>query len=179
MSTAGGGETKADPSSWTVDSLSTHIQALLNARDVMWMELRKSDQDISQQRFAAQRELTLQAMESAQRAINKAEIAVEKRLENTNEWRAAMNDRDVKLLPRMEYDRAHGDILQRVNDLAATSLLLLKRETFDSILKEWSSWREQVERRQTVIETRSITWTAAIGFFFTVIQIFLFWFLRK
>jgi hypothetical protein len=48
------------------------------------------------------KELMAQAMAMSERAINKAESAVEKRLENTNEWRNAMNDRDRQLMSAPE-----------------------------------------------------------------------------
>jgi len=31
----------------------------------------------------------------------------------------------------------------------------------------WSIWREAISNRITVIETRSVTWTAALGMFTT------------
>ncbi len=77
---------------------------------------------------------------------------------SANEWRGAMKDREATFLPRDE---------------------------FQAILKEWSAWRDQttilreaLANRVTKIETRSVTWTAAIGIFFIILEIALH-FLKK
>ena len=45
------------------------------------------------------------ALTSAKEAVNKAEVAVEKRFDNTNEWRGAMQDRDRNQMPRPEIEK--------------------------------------------------------------------------
>ncbi len=87
-----------------------------------------------------------------------AELAKEAKA-SANEWRGAMKDRESTFMPR---------------------------EEFQAILREWAVWREQssivrekLSIRVTTIETRSVTWTAAIGVFFIVVQIVMFWMFRK
>ncbi len=87
-----------------------------------------------------------------------AELAKEAKA-SANEWRGAMKDREASFLPR---------------------------EEFHAILREWSVWREQssiaretLATRVTTLETRSVTWTAALGIFFIVVQIVMFWMFRK
>ena len=99
------GETQGSISGWTVDTLHVWVKTVTDERDRRY-----------EQRFEAQEKATQTAIESARIATNKAEQAIEKRLENTNEWRQAMNDRDVKLLPRIEYDRAHVDLEKRFEE---------------------------------------------------------------
>jgi phosphopantetheinyl transferase (holo-ACP synthase) len=62
-------------------TLKEHIEALLAADRRMYAELRKDDQ-------AA----VATAMAAAKEAVSKAEIANERRFENTNEWRATYGD---------------------------------------------------------------------------------------
>ncbi len=87
-----------------------------------------------------------------------AELAKEAKA-SANEWRGAMKDREASFMPRAE---------------------------FQAILGEWALWREQtavvrekLATRVTTIETRSVTWTAALGLFFIVVQIVMFWMFRK
>ncbi len=37
--------------------------------------------------------------------------------------------------------------------------------------QEKTKWRELVSQRLTIVETRSVTWTSALGIFFTTVQI--------
>lgn len=111
------------------------------------------------ERFRSQELSVKDALAASDLAISKAELAVEKRLENTNEWRSAMNDRDVRLLPRAE---------------------------FAAILNEWSSWRIEREEKLKLaelaiarIETRLSTWFASGAVFFTVVQLVIFWLNKK
>lgn len=55
-------------------------------------------------RFTSTDEKTSLALNSSEKAVTKAEIAQEKRFDNTNEWRAAMQDRDRLQMPRQEID---------------------------------------------------------------------------
>jgi hypothetical protein len=56
-------------------------------------------------RFRAMDEKTGLALTSSEKAVTKAEIAQEKRFDNTNEWRAAMQDRDRNQMPRSEIEQ--------------------------------------------------------------------------
>lgn len=70
-----------------------------------------------EQRFASQMDATQSAHANANMAVSKAETAIEKRLENTNEWRAAMSDRDQKLMPRSEYEAAEKGFRTEIKTL--------------------------------------------------------------
>jgi hypothetical protein len=56
-------------------------------------------------RFRATDEKTSLALNSSEKAVTKAEVAQEKRFDNTNEWRAAMQDRDRNQMPRVEIEQ--------------------------------------------------------------------------
>lgn len=69
-------------------------------------------------RFKAMDEKTMLALNASEKAVTKAEIAQEKRFDNTNEWRAAMQDRDRNQMPRIEIE-------QRFNSLAASRVQMI------------------------------------------------------
>lgn len=83
------GETRADISGWTVDTLHAHVQSLFDEHDKRY-----------EQRFIAQKEALESALASAIRAVDKAESIAEKWRQNANEWRAAMSDRDRAYLTK-------------------------------------------------------------------------------
>jgi hypothetical protein len=56
-------------------------------------------------RFDAQEKAVNAALAAADRAVNKAEIASEKRFENMNEFRGALADSARLLMPRSEFEQ--------------------------------------------------------------------------
>src|ERR1700721_606338 len=58
-----------------------------------------------EERFRAMDEKTSLALNASEKAVTKAEVAQEKRFENTKEWRAAMQDRDRNQMPRIEVEQ--------------------------------------------------------------------------
>jgi len=70
------------------------VEAIANERDRRYEE-----------RFHAMDEKTTLALNASDKAVNKAETAQEKRFDNTNEWRAAMQDRDRNQMPRVEIEQ--------------------------------------------------------------------------
>jgi hypothetical protein len=65
-------------------------------------------------RFDAQEKAVNAALAAADRAVNKAEIASEKRFENMNEFRGALADSARLLMPRAEYEQAMRGITNKV-----------------------------------------------------------------
>ena len=65
---------------WTFDTLKEHFETLLKERDLR----------VSQQ------------FDALDKAVNKAEIATEKRFESVNEFRGQLNDQSRSLMPRPE-----------------------------------------------------------------------------
>jgi len=147
-----GGHTKADASGWSVDTLHSHIQRMLNDRDAMWMELRKSD-----------RELVVQRFEATTTAVSVALKENERRLQELNNLRQEVTQDRSELLKR------------EVFEITVREWTIWR----DALLKDISSWRSLTDQRLTTIETRSVTWTAALGIFFILVQIVMFWISRK
>ena len=69
---------------------------------------------------------------------------LERRLESLNELRTAV-----------ERDRAQ----------------FVKQEVYDTKTAYYDNWCRGVDNKLTTLETRSLTWTAAIGVAFTLLQI--------
>ena len=94
---------------------------------------------------------TTLALTAADKAVTKAETATEKRFEGVNEFRGALSDQAANLMSRVEsltkFEAISKDLLAVIKDV------------------------QTLNTRATVIETRSVTWTTALGIFFTVLQI--------
>ena len=54
--------------------------------------------------------------------------------------------------------------------------ILVPKEQCSRMHKDLGIWMDGVNRKLTVLETRSITWTAAVGVFFLVITLIMRWF---
>jgi len=80
---------------WTLETLYIHFNALM----------------------LDQKEAVRAALASAETAVNKAEYNSEKWRDSANEWRQAMDDREVKFLPRTEYSSAHQALIDRIGAL--------------------------------------------------------------
>jgi len=68
-----------------------------------------------EERFRAMDEKTSLALNASEKAVTKAEVAQEKRFDNTNEWRAAMQDRDRNQMPRSEIEQRFSAIKSQQN----------------------------------------------------------------
>jgi hypothetical protein len=114
------GETEANVSGWTVDTLREHL-----AQRVTDLDLRLSRRmDDADKAIAA-------ALAAAEKATGKAEAASEKRFEGVNEFRRALADQTATFIPRTEYDAAHSALADRVganaDRMAALELRLTSR----------------------------------------------------
>lgn len=87
------GETEANVSAWTIDSLHSHLKELMNERDRRY-----------EQRFAAQ-----------EKAVATANQANEKRLDSVNEFRAQMADLQATFMPRVEAEQRIGQVDQKID----------------------------------------------------------------
>jgi hypothetical protein len=78
-----------------------------------------------EERFRAMDEKTTLALNASDKAVNKAEIAQEKRFDNTNEWRSAMQDRDRNQMPRVEIEQRFDAMKRQQNWSFMACLALL------------------------------------------------------
>jgi hypothetical protein len=76
-------------------------------------------------RFTAMDEKTTLALNASDKAVTKAELAQEKRFDNTNEWRAAMNDRDRQQMPRVEIEQRFDALKKQQNWTIAVLVTLI------------------------------------------------------
>jgi hypothetical protein len=85
-------------------------QRITNLREIVDERDRRYEE-----RFRAMDEKTTLALNSSDKAVNKAEIAQEKRFDNTNEWRSAMQDRDRNQMPRVEIEQRFDALKRQQN----------------------------------------------------------------
>jgi hypothetical protein len=94
------------------------ITAMLDERDRRY-----------QQRFDGNERSVRDALASAALAVNKAEAAVNTRLEGMNEFRDALKDQTATLMPRSEFDvqfKALGDSTKESLDRLSTQLASIR-----------------------------------------------------
>lgn len=92
-----------------------------------------------------------------------------------NQVRLDATDRALELA-RRELERRLGELNQLRAEVTSDRSQFVQRAIYDHHLSTTNEWRESVSQRLTAIETRSITWTAAIALFFLLVQIALhFW----
>ncbi len=133
------GETEAQVSGWTTDTLHSHILQILTERDLRYqarfelasnsfrellaeMDRRyeqrfKTQQDAIQAALIAQKDSVAAAMVASDRALNKAEMASERRFEAVNEFRATLADQATRLMPRSEAQQVATALDAKVSDL--------------------------------------------------------------
>lgn len=100
------GETEKDVSGWTVDTLATFLLRIIDERDKQY-----------DNRFNAQEKATVAALASSEKAIDKAEMANEKRFESVNEFRKTLADQTSTFITRTEAEAATGRNAERITDL--------------------------------------------------------------
>ncbi len=83
------------------------------------------------------------------------------------------------IIATTDMERRLDELNQLRKDVITDRSQFLSLEVFNATLKEWSMWRETTVNRITIMETRAVTWTAALGIFFIVLQLFLYWFIHK
>jgi hypothetical protein len=74
--------------------------------------------EYTDQRFEAQDRAVQAALQAAKEAVDKANIASEKRFESINEFRGQLSDQQATFLTRNEYGAQHDAMAQRLQDLA-------------------------------------------------------------
>ena len=103
------GETGASESGWSVDTLKAHFDTL-----------RTTDQDTINRRFISAEQAVKQALDNADKASTKADSAMEKRFDNTNEWRGTLEDLAGRMMPRQEAQALINAQNDKIDDLRGT-----------------------------------------------------------
>ena len=149
----------------------------------------------------ALKELISSKMEGTEKALQVKTVEMERRLEGLNQLRADVVADRAMYVRNDVYDSKHTLLLNDLNNLsnrmsvqetnrvAVESKLVmmsklqeevnfgrdiyLKAETYLIKTKYYDEFVSDMKDRVTKIETRSVTWTAAIGLFFVIIQFLL------
>jgi len=84
-------------------------------------------------RFAAQDAAVKAALEAADRAVEKSELASDKRFESVNEFRRTLADQEHTFMPRSEYEQAHKGLEEK---LSALEIRMNSVEERSTVMKE-------------------------------------------
>ena len=99
-----------DRNGWTLETVRQYLTARLDALQFI-VEERESR---NVERFDAAKERVMVAMQSAEKAIMKAEAATDKRFDGVNEHRGALSDQATRLMPRLEYQVQHQALIEKL-----------------------------------------------------------------
>ena len=123
-----------------------HFITYLNDNKMTKNEKNISLQELLDSKIAAQKDLfdailkerderLLQKFESLATAINKAEVATEKRFEGVNEFRNTLSDQQKTFITASEYKVAHQNLVELVNTNTKTlsDIILNQKERIDKI----------------------------------------------
>lgn len=103
----------------TFDDLERRFQRELAEYDRRHTQLYDAGAAAWQSAIISSEKLVNLAMSAAQAAVQKAELANEKRFENVNEFRGSMNDAQVRLMPRSEAEARLTALQEKIGDLNA------------------------------------------------------------
>ena len=99
-----------------------YLKELFNSQiDNLKMLIDANDKNYNQ-RFENVIQATKSALDAADRAVNKAEMASEKRFDAVNEFRATLSDQQRTLMPRNEAELMIKSINEKVDALNLTTI---------------------------------------------------------
>jgi hypothetical protein len=98
---------------WTFDTFKEYLDAKVEGIDA---KVEGNDKRYASV-FNAQEKATVAALAAAEKATSKAEETAAKKAEAQNEWRAAMNDRERILMPRLEQEGLNRALADRIKAL--------------------------------------------------------------
>lgn len=110
---------KTDPTALTTDALQREIAQLRELMETKLAALTSvaDERDLRyQQRWEAQQIGIREALSSAEKAVTKAENAMEKRFDGVNEFRETLSDQAAAFLTRVEYNAAHQALIDKIDD---------------------------------------------------------------
>lgn len=94
-------------SGWTVDTLHVHMQRQIDDFRAMLNE-----------RHMAQQVAMRAALEAAEKAVGKAEVAAEKRFDGQNEFRQQLGDQASTFISRVEHEATVLRLSERIQELS-------------------------------------------------------------
>lgn len=118
------GETEANISGWTVDTLHSHVisstnhlEELIVVNDRRYSELFRAQEVAMSAALAAAEKAVAAALAAAEKATTKAELAADKRFEAVNEFRSALADATAINIPRTEHAAIYKAMAEKVDFL--------------------------------------------------------------
>lgn len=118
------GETEANESGWTIDTLKAHYDTRLDSLEQSLAAHIAALDRLTDSKFVTFRTLIDAeadrvglALASADKAVSKAEVAAEKRFEAVNEFRGQLNDQAGTFMTRVEADAIQQRNTERIQDL--------------------------------------------------------------
>lgn len=117
------GETETNISGWTVDTLKEYLES----------------------KITAVKENAVLALTASEKAVQKAEVAADKRFDAVNEFRAQLSDQAGLFMPRAEYDARHQ---------ALEALVVREREDIAEIRKELAALAGAATGKATFVADR-------------------------
>ncbi len=91
---------------WSIETVREHLLALLHQHENM-----------DERRHESQAQALEAARMATQMAIDKAEIAMERRFESINEFRESLSDQTRTYMPRAEYEAKHVAITAQIDSI--------------------------------------------------------------
>lgn len=89
---------------------------VINLKDYFETMIAEADKRY-QQRFDAQSKAISDALQAAEKAVSKAEVATEKRFESVNEFRKTLSDQTITLMPRAEASTRFDAMSEKIDQL--------------------------------------------------------------
>jgi hypothetical protein len=123
--------TRPDMTGWSIETALDHMLAIVGEKDAHIRTLIDGNDKRYEERFlASQKALELglagtkteigAALVSADRAVQKAEVATEKRFESVNEFRGTLDNQQRTLIPRSEVDVIKSSLEEKITQLTKT-----------------------------------------------------------
>jgi hypothetical protein len=127
------------------------LQALLNERE-----------DRTKERFSSMDRNVTAALIAADKAVEKAEKATEKRFEGVNEFRETLRDQAANLMPRAEYDVRHTALSELVTSIG-DRLLAMESKTAGFTVASAQNRASNVDNSARLLSIISIVMITVIG----------------
>lgn len=99
---------------WTVETAMDHVLTVLRAYDARYEQRFAGQEKAIELGLSEQKSSVAAALISAERAVQKAEMAAEKRFESVNEFRSTLADQQRNLMPRSEVAVIASGLTERV-----------------------------------------------------------------
>lgn len=118
-----------------MDERDQRYSQLAGERDERYDHRFLAQERITELTFSQVRSEVLTAFIASDKAINKAEVATEKRFEGVNEFRAQLADQATSFIPRTEAEARISAAMDLIQSLQATSSNQITREESDRLTK--------------------------------------------